>query len=193
MTISVRDHPAGYATLTQSLQKDGSKNVDLRIELTTANRTIKLDSQARYDPKGFPTRKFQETLGGGVNRQVVVTFGAGGATVVTLDSGKRTVKNVSLVSAAPWASLSEYWFIRDMPKPGQTEQTYQFNTDTLEWELVRTEYRGKKTLTFEGHSIPVYEVVTKRGDKVTTSLLDSKGLPVLVDQGDAKLTKIWPK
>ena len=195
LTISVNGHPAGYATLNQEIQKDGTKSVELRLELDSGSEKARITSQATYDPKGMPQRKFQETImaTGGINRQVVVTFDKSGANVVILDGDKRTTKSVSLASAAPRASLSEFWFLRDKPKPGQVEETYQFNADSLEWELVKTEYRGKKTLKVEGHSTAVNEILTKRGDKETTSYLDEQGLPVLVDQGDVKMVKIWPK
>jgi hypothetical protein len=195
MSLTIRDHPAGYATLSQKIQPDGSKTVELRLELTSANQKVKLTSEARYDAKGMPTRKFQEALmaEGKLQKQVIATFNKDGASVTLLDGGKRTMKNVPLVATAPRASLSEFWFIRDAPKPGQFEETYQFNTDTLEWDLVRTDYRGRKTLKIQGRSISVHEVSSKRNGKVTTAFLDDQGLPVLIDQGDVKMVKIWPK
>lgn len=194
LAVSIGGHPAGYATLSQKIQKDGSKVVELRIELTSQGNKVRITSQASYDDKGLPTRKFQETTGPGSRHgQAVVTFDGDGANAVIQVDTKRSVKHVSLVKTAPRTSLSEFWFIRDSPKPGQIEKTYQFNPDTLTWELATTEYRGKKKLTIEGHSLEVYEVVTKRGDKESMSYLDEQGLPVLVDLGNVKMVKIWPK
>jgi len=195
LSITARGHPAGFATLNQKIQADGIKTVELRVELHSGNRVVKLNSEARYDAKGSPLRKFQETVAPdqGLNKQVIATFDKNGANVVILDGGKRTVKNVSLATTGPRLSLSEFWFIRDTPKAGQVETAYQFNMDTLEWELVKTEFHGKKTLKIEGRSVSVNEVSTKRGDKETTSYLDDQGLPVLVDQGDIKMVKLWPK
>ncbi|HTQ09260.1 MAG TPA: hypothetical protein VMI31_04245 [Fimbriimonadaceae bacterium] len=188
-------HPAGYATLGQTIQKDGSKSVELRLELGTGAQKVHITSQSRYDAQGNPIRKFQETVApaGGINKQVVITFGKEGANVIVLDGDHRTSKSVSLASAAPRASLSEFWFLRDSPKPGQTEETYQFSADSLQWEIVKTEYRGKKTIDAGGHKIEAYETVTTRGDQETTSYLDEHGLPVLIDQGSVKMEKIWPK
>lgn len=195
MTVTIGGHPAGYATLSQKIQQDGTKIVELRVELGVDKRKVKLTSEARYDPKGLPLRKFQQTIvsGGDVNKQVIATFAKDGANLVLLDGDKRSVKNVSLAATAPRACLSEFWFIRDNPKPGQTEEAYQFNPDTLSWEIVTTKYVGPRTLKIEGHSVAVHEVLTKRGDKESTSYLDDAGLPVLVDQGDLKMVKIWPK
>ena len=195
MSISANGHPAGYATLSQRLQPDGVKVVELRLELTAQKTTVKIVSEARYDAKGMPLRKFQQTtvVGSPQTKQVVATFTKDGANVVQLDGEKRTVKDVSLASTAPRLNPSEFWFIRDTPKQGQVEETYQFSPDSLEWELVHTEYRGKKMLKIEGHTVTVHEVYSKRGDRDTTSYLDDQGLPVLIDQGDVKMVKIWPK
>jgi hypothetical protein len=195
MGLTISGHPAGFATLSQKIQPDGSKLVELRLELTAANQKVRLTSEATYDAKGMPIRKFQEAImpGGKLQKQVIATFNKDGAAVTLLDAGKRTMKNVALFPTAPRSNLSEFWFIRDKPKPGQFEETYQFNTDSLDWDLVRTDYRGKKTLKIEGRSVSVHEVISKRGSKVTTAYLDDQGLPVLVDQGDVKMVKIWPK
>lgn len=195
MAVTISGHPAGYATLSQKIQQDGTKIVELRVELGTDKRKVKLTSEARYDAKGLPLRKFQQTIvsGGDINKQVIATFAKDGANLVLLDGDKRTVKSVSLAATAPRACLSEFWFIRDKPKAGQTEETYQFNPDTLSWEIVTTKYVGQKTLKIEDRSVAVHEVVTKRGDKESTSYLDDAGLPVLVDQGDLKMVRIWPK
>jgi hypothetical protein len=58
---------------------------------------------------------------------------------------------------------------------------------------VKTEYKGKKTLKLEDRSVEVHEIVTTRGSKKATSYVDDDGLPVLVDQGDVKMVKLWPK
>jgi hypothetical protein len=195
LAITANGHPAGFATVSQHIQADGIKIVELRIELRSGTRVVKLNSEARYDAKGMPLRKFQETVATdqGIHKQIIATFDKGGANVVILDGDKRSVKNASLAATAPRASLSEFWFIRDTPKVGVVEKTYQFNTDSLTWDLVETEYKGKKTLKIEDRSVSVNEVVSRRGDKETTSYLDDLGLPVLVDQGDFKMVKIWPK
>lgn len=194
LAITQRDHPVGFATLNQRVQQDGMKIVELRMEFTAGTKKINITTEARYDAKGMPVRKYQQTLvPGGSDRQVIATFGKEAASVVLLEGDKRTTKSVTLPTTAPRGSMSEFWFIRDKPKVGQVEESYDFNSDTLEWELVRSEYRGPRTLQIEGRNVHVHEVVTKRGEKRTTSYLDDQGLPVLVDQGDVKMVKIWAK
>ncbi|MFI5385882.1 MAG: hypothetical protein ACHQ50_07150 [Fimbriimonadales bacterium] len=195
LAVSFSGHPAGYATLSQKIQKDGTKVVELRMELDSHDGKVRLTSESRYDAKGLPLRKFQQIVNPAIalNKQIVTTFDKAGANTVVLDGEKRKARSVPLVETAPRASLSEFWFIRDTPKKGQVEQTYQFNIDTLEWELVRTEYRGNRTLKIESHTVSVHEVYSERGDKKTTAYLDEQGLPILVDDGNIRMVKIWPK
>jgi len=195
LAVTISGRPAGYATISQHLEKDGVKVVELRLELQIQGHSVKVDSQARYDPKGMPSRKFQETItaDAGVHRQVVATFDNSGASLVILDGDKRSVKSVPLGASESRTNMSEFWFIRDIPKAGQVEETRQFNMDSLQWETVRTVFNGKKTLKIENHSVSVFEVVSKHGDQETTSYLDEHGLPILVDQGGVKMVKIWAK
>lgn len=194
LAITMNGRPAGYATLSQRVLAEGVKLVELRVELGSGPQKVNLRSEARYDAKGIPLRKFQETsIGGKMKKQVVASFSAKGANVVVNDDGKRTVKDIPLVATAPRANLSEFWFVRDDPKVGASEEVYQFNMDSLEWEIVKTQYKGKKTIRLEDRSVEVHEIVTSRGQRKATSYVDDDGLPVLVDQGDVKMVKLWAK
>lgn len=195
LAVTIRGRPAGYATLSQHLEANGEKVVELRMRLESPSQKVQLHTEAHYDKSGNPTRKVQETNvpGGAFHKQVIATFGKDGAHVVLVDGEKRSVKTVTLAAAAPRASLSEFWFIRDQPKVGQTEKAYQFNADTLEWELVETVYKGKRKMKFEDREITAHEVVSHRGDQTTTAYLDDAGLPVLIEQGDIRMVKLWPK
>jgi hypothetical protein len=195
LAVTSKGKPAGFATLSQHVQADGVKVVELRMEIASNGSKVKITSEARYDQAGMPVRKFQQVLvvGGSQNKQVIATFARDGAHVTSLDGEKRSIKTVALPPNASPTNLSEFWFVRDKPKPGQIEQSFQFNTDSLEWEQVRTEYRGKKTLKVEDRTVPVHEVVTSRGGKQSTAYVDDQGLPVLIDLGDVKMVKIWQK
>jgi hypothetical protein len=194
LALTNKGKPVGFATLSQHVEKDGGKVVELRMEFSSGGTKVKITSEARYDAKGMPTRKFQQAIvPGSLSKQVIATFAKDGAHVTLLDGDKRTVKSVAAPAGAALANLSEFWFLRDQPKPGQVEESYQFNTDSLEWEQVKTEFRGKKTLKIENRSVSVYEVVTKRGSKESTAYVDDGGLPVLIDLGEVKMVKIWQK
>lgn len=194
LTVTLGGRPAGYSTVSQKILPDGVKLVELRLELGSEPRKIQLRMEAKYDAKGLPMRKFQEmAVAGKVQRHVIATFNKDGASIVLNEDGKRSVRNVTLAAAAPRATMSEFWFMKGSPRPGEIEEAYQFNMDSLTWELVHTRYAGKKSLKIEGRAIEVHEVVSKRGDRSTTSYLDGDGLPVLIDQGDMKMMRLWSK
>jgi hypothetical protein len=194
LAVTMNGRPAGFATLSQKVMPDGVKLVEMRVELGSGQGKVNLHIEARYDAKGMPVRKFQEvSVGGKLQKQIVASFNPKGANVVINEGGKRTVKDVTIVAAAPRANLSEFWFVRDDPKAGASEEAYQFNLDSLQWEIVKTEYKGKKTIRLEDRSVEVHEIVTSRGQRKATSYVDDDGLPVLVDQGDMKMVKLWPK
>ena len=100
--------------------------------------------EATYDAKGAPNRKFQATLVPSQKRRrhVVVTFNKEGASVVADLNGKRTTKKISLPATAQRDDASEFWFLRDQPKKGEVAKAYNFDIETLSWELVTTTYEG---------------------------------------------------
>lgn len=194
LAISQADHPVGFATVSQRIEKDGSKVVETRMEIKTAKGPIRLASRSTYDAKGLPVRRYQQSIApGGSVRQVVATFNAEGASVVLLEGDKRSVKTVSLAAIAPRANLAEFWFLRDPPAKAAVVESYLFNLDSLEWELSSSEYVGDREVVANGRTVKVHEVLLKQGAKRITALLDDGGLPVLIRSGDVKMERIWPK
>jgi hypothetical protein len=185
----------GYATVSAQIEKDGSKSVSLRMDLSIQGSSAKITSEARYDARGIPLRKYQQTIvpGGALTKQVIATFTAAGAAVTLLEGDKRAMKEVTLAEAAPRASLSEFWFLRDRPKVGQSEDAYQFNVDSLQWDLTHTTYVGDKAVKVAHRSVTAHQVVATRGDQTTTSYLDDQGLPIIIEQGLVRMERIWPK
>lgn len=188
MFVMMNGKKIGQAVASQKLLPNGSKLVQLSLQLTGANgETVSLRSSSTYDAKGFPTRMFHESITGKskVRRAVTVTFSKTGAQVVEDVSGKRTAKQVPLVKSAPWASASEFWFLRDKPKPGQSDKRYRFNVATLEWELSTTTYTGRKQIDWNAKKIMVHEVKSAQG----VAHVDDNGLPIRLDLGQIKLVK----
>jgi hypothetical protein len=194
LSLSVAGKAAGTATLSQSVAADGSKTVVLRIEMNAAGKKARLSSQASYDAKGNPIRKFLETIiPGQLQRQTVVTFDQAGANVVVLKGDGRETKKIGLLDTAPRAAPSEFWFIRDMPKPGAKVKNYVFNADSLTWDLTETTYIGPRVVKAGGQSVKAHLVQSDQGGRQVYSFLDDKGLPVLVDDGRMKMERIQEK
>lgn len=172
--------PDGLATLTQKLMPDGSKSVQLAIEIAgVAGTTAKVRSNTSYGASGEPTRMFFEVLTQKpvTRSQTTVTFDASGARAVVDRGGKREVKDFSLVEAAPRRVLSEFWFVRDMPIAGDQVDYYHFNVSKLEWELSFSKYVGKRTIRLGETDFKCHLVESNRGN----AWLDEKGLPVKIE------------
>lgn len=192
MFVSLNGKRIGQAVASQKLLPDGGKQVSLNMQLAGANgETVNLRSSSTYDDKGYPTRMFHESVTGKakVRRAVTVTFSKTGAQVVEDVSGQRKTKTVPLVANAPWASASEFWFIRDTPKPGQADKRYRFNVSTLEWELSTTTYVGRKMVDWNGKKITTHELRSTQG----IAHVDGTGMPVKLDLGQIKLEKAPPE
>ncbi|MBX3118135.1 MAG: hypothetical protein KF784_03655 [Fimbriimonadaceae bacterium] len=169
----------GTANVTQRLNADGTKLVQLSLELVNGQTKVKIRQESTYTAKGEPIRSFQEVTGENprVSRRVVVTFDEEGANVVIDEGGKRETKQLTLAKAAPRGQLAEFWFLRDKPKAGTTVEAYRFNMDKLEWQIARTTYVGPKTLTINGKQVKCHELKSTDG----VSWVDEKGLPVRAD------------
>jgi hypothetical protein len=170
---------------------DGSKSVDLKMDLSVGKQKLTIRSQSSYDAKGNPTRKFMDSNipGGALQKQVIVTFDARGANVVQIDGGKRTTRQIPLVESAPRGNPTEFWFLRDQPKAGEKFRGYVFNMDTLAWQLQTTTYKGKKAIKIGGKSISAHEVEIT-GERASKAYLDDSGLPYLIDFGSATLKRV---
>ena len=190
-SVEIGGKMAGTASLSQKIGVDGVKTVDLKMDLKLTSQKLSIRSQSTYDKHGQPIRKFMDSNipGGTLQKQLVATFDDRGANLVQMDGGKRTTRQIPLVAAAPRTNASEYWFIRDLPKPGDKVRTYTFNMDLLAWQLQTTVYRGRKAIKLDGKSIEAHEVETI-GDRPSKAFLDDKGVPWMVESGSTILRRI---
>jgi hypothetical protein len=195
LALTIGGKIAGTAVLSQHLNADGGKSVELRMEILSGGKKAHLSSQATYDSKGNPVRKFLETIvpGGQVQRQTITSFDDDGANAVVRTGDGRITKKVPLVSTAPRQCLSEFWFLRDKPKAGDAVKAYTFDPDKLEWSITETVYAGLKTIEFKGKKTQVHEVDTQQGDRRVVSYLDDKGLPWIIDDGTIRMERVSDK
>ena len=181
---------AGTATLLQKVLADGSKSVQLALDLKGSTVEAKLRAESTYDAKGKAIRKFQETLVPvqKLRRTVVVTFDAKGANATIELNGKRTVKHVPLPETADRADVSEFWFLRDKPKPGQVVKAYNFSIETLSWSLVATSYVGLVDAMIGGKKVKAHKTQSENG----VALIDDAGMPLRLELSNGSLERIWP-
>lgn len=190
-SVDVGGKEAGTASLTQRIGPDGSKSVDLRLDLRINSQKLTIRSQNTYDKLGNPIRKFMDSNipGGSLQKQVIATFNETGASVVQIDGGKRTTRDITLVATAPRSNPSEFWFLRDRPKEGDEVKCYLFNMDSLSWDLRRVVYRGQKSIKVGTRTVLAHEIETI-GDRSAKAFLDDDGLPWLMEAGAATLRRL---
>lgn len=189
-TVEIGGKSVGTASLTQKMGADGSKSVELKMDLQVNKQKLTIRSQNTYDKLGNPTRKFMDSNipGGLLQKQIITTFNSQGASVIQIDGGKRTTRDIPLVSTAPRANPSEFWFVRDHPKAGQEVKCYMFNMDNLSWQLNRVVYRGQKSIKVGETTVKAHEVETI-GERPAKAYVDDAGIPWLMEAGSATLKR----
>ena len=171
---------AGEARLTQTMRRDGGKAVEMNMTLRAPDgRTVVTHTRSVYSSTGRPIRREQVTKleVPRFEKSVTATFYEGGANVVVVQAGKRTVRNVTLVKTAPLDSPSEFWFLRDRPRVGLTVVSYQLNLETLAWEPVRTTYQGRIRVQHGAQTVEAHKVESDKG----VAFLDDTGIPLVIE------------
>ncbi|HJP84306.1 MAG TPA: hypothetical protein VJ835_12470 [Fimbriimonadaceae bacterium] len=192
--VELSGKEVGTASLKQRLLPDGTKSVELKLSLKSGDQPLTIRSEATYDAKGNPIRKFIDSNipGGKLQRQTVATFDSRGANLVVLDGGKRTTRQIPLVESAPRANDSEFWFLRQKPAVGKECRTYVFNMDLVAWQLQTVTYKGKKSIRLNGRSISCHVIETS-GERTTVAYVDDQGLPWILESGAMSLKRIEEK
>lgn len=181
LTIRANGAVMGDASTSQRLLPDGQKRVEMRMTLKSGAQEVTIRTQNLYAADGSPVRKVTERIGPGDARvTTVATFDEEGARVVINDRSNRKTRQVTLAKTANRKRTSEFWWIRDVPKPGDTVTAYDFNMDTLEWELTDTTYVGIELVKVGGKSISAHRVVLNRAGKKATTFLDDQGQPIRI-------------
>ena len=181
----------GTASFVQKIGVDGSKSVDVRMDLAIGDQKLSLRTQNVYDAKGVPTRKFMDVNipGGKLQKQVVATFDKNGANIVQIDGGKRVTRQIPLVETAPRENASEFWLVRDKPKVGDSVRTYIFNMDAMAWQLQTVHFRGEKSIKVGNRSVVAYLIETE-GERPSKAYLDEKGVPWLIETATTTLKRV---
>lgn len=187
MDVFAGERKVGTARLTQKLQPDGKKQVQVSLSLTGAQGSVTVREEATYEPSGAPLRQVVEMSDKDGKRLVtiVATFDLEGAHVVTDAAGKRTSAKVPLGKSLPRANASEFWLIRDTPKVGAKVTYYRLHLRKQEWEQVTVRYVGKRPVKLGGRTVQGHCV--EQGDR--TAYLDDTGMPYLLKTPEMTLVR----
>lgn len=178
----------GTARASQKLLPDGGKQVNLNMELKNGPTKVVVRQTSSYDLKGIATHKFLETIvtPGPTRTTIIATLSDTEAKVAVDRGGKSESKTVPAPKDAPRDDPSEFWFIRDVPRPGTRIARYRFDTSQLEWKLTEIEYVGPREITVGGKKVRAHVIKASDG----TFYLDEKGLPYLIETATFRMERV---
>jgi hypothetical protein len=153
-TVTGPDGLKGTASLVNQVQDDGSKYVRLSMSLVYGNGDkAEVLQESSYDKVGRPVRKLQTVHAAGTRRSVVVTFNEAGAKVVEDQGSGPKTSLVSPPDGADTKVVTEFWFVRDKPKVGQTATYYAFRPNQKDWVEIKARYEGTKEIVAAGKRV----------------------------------------
>lgn len=185
MNVTFGSQNIGSARITQTFRPDGSKFIQLRMDLQANGNKLTIVQESEYDSLGRPLRKFARQTGVGGGEMVTVTFKEGVASVVSEKDGKRETKKLSVPAGSDYRAQEEFWFSKIKPAIGASIEYVRFDMNAREWVATSVTYRGRETLKINGKNI-----MTNRVDGTNyQSWVDDSGNPVRLVMGQFILVK----
>ena len=190
--VRFQGHDVGTASLTQRLETDGSKVVELLMMMKQGRQKVYVRTRSEYAKDGTPRHMFQTMTG--VNpvkkRQTNVDFDAEGASAFR-DSGDGYKRHkVELSASSPRAVPSEFWFLRDIPKKGDSCKAFIFDLDQLQWDIRTTTYEGPAEIQVRGKKLAAHKVVAEHNSESVVAYVDAKGWPIRIESGDTVIERV---
>lgn len=179
----------GTATVINRILEDGSKYIQLSMNLTEGGRKVSVLQESTYDKDGQPIRKLQTTTmgGGGAKQSVVVTFVDKTATLKVDAGGKTATENVGFPVGKPTAAKPEFWFVRDTPASGAVTTYWRFDLSTQGWVETKTTYLGTRAITVGGRTVKAH--LMEIGD--VKAYVDEKGDPLKLVSPTMSMERKW--
>lgn len=189
MEVTRNGKAIGMVVVTEKFTAQG-KTLELLMDLRSQQGQVAIRRQSSFSAQGMPTRKFMEIAAGPAKRQWIATFSSGKASMVVIEGGRRTVREIPLAAGASMADPSEFWFRPTVPRVGAVVRTFSLDLETQTWSPLTVTYAGRQQVTIRGKSIEVHRVVSRQGERTVESLHDLEGRPVRIDDGAIRLLRI---
>lgn len=178
----------GTAKVINRLQADGSKYVQLSMSLkSSSGQAVTVLQESTYESTGRPIRKIQvTTLAGGGSRQRLVAAFEAQHVQVTGEAGDKKIDDRHDIPAGKnIRAASEYWFIRDKPKPGDTTTYHRFDMAGA-WVETKCVYHGLRTIKVSGREVKGHLVTF--GD--ARAYVDDNGDPLRLEQNGVVMERL---
>lgn len=186
LIVKINGKPAGQVTVSARIAATGEK-IDEISGYTLAGKTrTDIRVLSSFDAKGVPKRKFfaSNVAGTSERHQMVATFDGAGARVQFLPAGDGAAQALPFPTDLTAIQVSEFWFIRDHPKPGTTVTSAVFEFDAGgKWTKQVATYVGDVAVSVAGKQVRAHKVTATLGDRSIVEYLDDAGLPYKIVQG----------
>jgi hypothetical protein len=186
MDAIVKGKVAGTATHTRVLQPDGSMTMRTVLQITETSGKVTIDITSTSDRTATPVSKKVTVTGNGQTVSFTAKLSNAGAEV-TAANGK--TQTVPLVSKATRTDVTDRWFIKVQPKPGQKATTQSFEPFAMKWAVVTTTYVGRRPLTIAGKKVTAHLLKQTRDGQTSTIWLDNRGMPLRGEEPNLTMVK----
>lgn len=173
--VTIAGQELGTAKLSYKLMPDGGLTTNLEMNLNANGLKIGMVSTDTIRADGTPVKRLTTQDMPQDRETISVEYGKSGVTVKKTLNGKTTTQVVKYPQGSI-KSVSDFWFVKVTPKPGDTDTSMAFRTKEMKWEKSDERYVGLKNITVKGKTVRAHFQTSKSADVY----MDSKGLPYRV-------------
>jgi hypothetical protein len=170
----------------------GNKTIELKMNIDQGQRTSML-IKTLVDAKGARQREefvTVPTADQSMTVRIATLFSTKAANVQITYGGKNLKRVINLPKDATTRNdPSEWWFITNVPKVGDSASYYSFSNQSLAWDITKVKFLGKKPVKLGSKTVQGNHLEQTQRGLVTNIYLDDKGLPLLIESPALKLVR----
>jgi len=177
-TVYVNGKAQGSAVITMSLGPNGQLSEKISVISTAQGGSVTM--QSVFSKNGMPilmTAHFGSKM---ISGDIKIDFGQNSAKLTAHTGSQSKTQNLKYPSGSSLNDLSNFWFVRDHPKPGAKCYYTEFDLQRMSWKALTDTYVGDVTLTYHGKKVTAHKVQNADG----TQLLDDHGIPYRIESSD---------
>jgi hypothetical protein len=176
----------GVTKYQSKITQDGGKLVSIKMTFGEGDSMFNFVSSSQWDKTAGPILKTQlvSDVKGNELSYLKITFSGGTATYLKREYGKSETKIVKAPARAEIHDLSEFWFIRDMPKVGQKHICRAFDASSLVWYTSEISYLGLEEKVFGDKKVNLHHAKSIRDKRTTNLWFNDKGEFVCSESSD---------
>jgi hypothetical protein len=146
-----------HETIRTKLMSNGQiQFTDILVDVIASSGRI--ESTLLYSASGRPIQMIAHLISPRVSGAMTVDFGLLGATLKGSFGSQSKTTFISYPKGVPLLDASNFWFVRDHPKPGDSCTHVEFEFDKMQFAKVTATYVGDRMLTVHGRKVTAHYV-----------------------------------